>query len=77
MPKYFIPERIVSYCRYREDRSFIKPRELKPGELALFNKNALEYQYFHNCEKTNNRYGWIGEADTLMSYFDKEILPEN
>jgi len=72
---YYIPMKIVDYSMQRQQHSFIQPRQLKPGEIALFNKNGLRYQYFSNIRKLVNSYALIGEADALDPYFEKVIKP--
>lgn len=75
MAKWIIPAMLVQLCELRQSASFIQPRELMEGELALFNKNGLHYQYFSNCKKLMNKYAWVGEAETLDPYF-RECIKE-
>ena len=77
MPRtWFIPGIEIEYLKRQEGHTFIQPRPLAENELALFNKNGLRYQYFTNCRKANNRYGYIGEADTLDPYFSKVVVED-
>lgn len=73
--KWFIPVKLVEYCKRNEANSFIKPREIERNELALFNKNTLTYQYFNNVRKDTAAYAYIGEADSINDYFSREIRP--
>ena len=74
MPKqWFIPAMLVQQCERNQASTFIEPRKLENGEIALFNKNGLRYQYFNNCFKALNCYGWVGEAEALDPYFSNAI----
>ena len=71
--KYEIPQLLIESCKLNENNSFMEPRVLKMNEIALFNKNKLNFQYFINYQKALNFYGYIGEADNLDSYFSKVV----
>lgn len=75
--RYFIPVSIVQHCAFNEARSFIEPRPCADGEMALFNKNRLSFQYFKNVHKVMNRYGYVGEAEELDPYFSRVIQEES
>lgn len=77
MKTWFIPVSIRQLCAFNEACSCIEHRALKNGEMALFNKNSLRYQYFSNCKKVQNRYGYVGEADQLDQYFSNVITEES
>jgi hypothetical protein len=72
--KVFISQELVE--RYGDYPTFITPLPLCPGELALFNKNGLCWDYFQNAVKAQNRYGWIAECDSIPAHWLQVIRPE-
>ena len=73
MSKWLIPEQLIQIQSAKQANSFIQPCELATDEIAIFNKNALNYQYFSNCKKLNTHYASVGESDTLDPYFARVI----
>lgn len=71
--KYFIPS--IWYFKLNRRTNGTSHLELRDGQLALWNDNAMRYQVFNAAEKCINRDGWIGDASELDDYF-KEICPK-
>lgn len=74
--KYFIPQTLIEIQAKKEARSFYHPPELRTGEIAIFNKNALTFQIFRDCRPCLDRYGYLGETGNLDPHFANVILEE-